>query len=79
MHNKILQVAIDTPLDSTFDYRYNESIANSSLPQRGQFVRVPFGKREVAGLIVSVNERSDVDPEKIRDVVEVRHQLSPLS
>ena len=79
MHNKILQVAIDTPLDSTFDYRYNESIANSSVPQRGQFVRVPFGKREVAGLIVGLNESSDIDPEKIREVIEVRHQISPLS
>lgn len=42
-------------------------------------MRAPFGKREVAGLIVGVNESSDIDPEKIREVIEVRHQISPLS
>ena len=79
MHNTILQIAIDTPLDTTFDYRYLESTENVEQPQIGQFVRVPFGKREVAGLIVGVNKTSDIDPQKIRDVIEVRHQITALS
>ncbi len=79
MHNRILQVAIDTPLDTTFDYRCSISEVTSEQPHRGQFVRVPFGKREVAGLIVGVTEHSDVPIEKMRDVIELRHQLSPLS
>ena len=69
MHNTILQIALDTPLDTTFDYRYLASTENSTQPQVGQFVRVPFGKREVAGLIVGVNKTSDIDPQKIRDVI----------
>lgn len=79
MHNRILQVVIDTPLDTTFDYRCSVSTITTEQPQLGQFVRVPFGKREVAGLIVGVTEHSDVPVEKMRDVIELRHQLSPLS
>ncbi|MEI6835151.1 MAG: hypothetical protein WCL28_14295, partial [bacterium] len=58
MHNTILQIAIDTPLDTTFDYQYLASTEKTEQPQVGQFVRVPFGKREVAGLIVGVNKSS---------------------
>ena len=79
MHNTILQIALDTPLDTTFDYRYVASTENVEPPLIGQFVRVPFGKREVAGLIVGVNKTSDVDPQKIRDVIELRHQITALS
>ena len=79
MHNTILQVAIDTPLDTTFDYRYLASTEKTEQPQVGQFVRVPFGKREVAGLIVGVNKTSDIDPQKMRDVIELRHQMTALS
>ena len=79
MHNTILQIALDTPLDTTFDYRYLASTENVEQPQIGQFVRVPFGKREVAGLIVGVNKTSDIDPQKIRDVIELRHQITALS
>ncbi|MEY3571371.1 MAG: hypothetical protein RIQ85_1491, partial [Pseudomonadota bacterium] len=42
-------------------------------------MRVPFGKREVAGLIVGVNKTSDIDPQKMRDVIELRHQMTALS
>jgi primosomal protein N' (replication factor Y) len=79
VHNTILQIALDTPLDTTFDYRYLASTENVEQPQIGQFVRVPFGKREVAGLIVGVNKTSDIDPQKIRDVIELRHQITALS
>lgn len=79
MHNTILQIALDTPLDTTFDYRYLASTENVEQPQIGQFVRVPFGKREVAGLIVGVNKTSDIDSQKIRDVIELRHQITALS
>jgi primosomal protein N' (replication factor Y) len=79
VHNRILQVAIDTPLDTTFDYRCSVSTISAEQPQLGQFVRVPFGKREVAGLIVGITEHSDVPVEKMRDVIELRHQISPLS
>jgi primosomal protein N' (replication factor Y) len=45
----------------------------------GQFAVVPFGRREVVGLILGVMDASDVPADKIRDVIAVRTQLSPLS
>ncbi len=78
MLTKILKVAIDTPLDTTFDYRWTQA-ATEAPPQPGQFARVPFGRREVAGLILEVLDRTDVEEDKLRDVIEIRHQVTPLS
>ncbi len=40
---------------------------------------VPFGPREVVGLIVDILEETDVPEEKLKDVLAVRTQLAPLS
>lgn len=79
MSKKILKVAIDTPLDTTFDYRWIPATTEPTTPQVGQFVRVPFGRREVTGLILEVLDRSDVDEDKLRDVIDHRHQIAPLA
>jgi len=76
---KILKVAIDAPLDTSFDYRWTPTTKDSALPQVGQFVRLPFGRREVTGLILDVLDSSDVEEDKLRDVIELRHQVPPLS
>lgn len=73
-----LQVVIDTPLDSLFDYRWQPGEADGH-PQVGQIAIVPFGRREVAAMIVAVKDSTDVPEDKIRDVIAVRHQLSPVS
>jgi primosomal protein N' (replication factor Y) len=73
-----LNIALDTPLNACFDYRWTGS-DEAQLPQVGQLVRVPFGPREVIGLIVGVADTTDVPLEKIKDVLEVRSQLAPLS
>jgi len=75
---RILQIALDTPLDRIFDYRWRRS-ADEVVPQVGQLAIVPFGHREVAGLIVGVAEDTDVPQNKLKDVVAVRSQLLPLS
>ena len=49
------------------------------MPQAGQFVRLPFGRREVTGLILEVLDSSQIDQDKLRDVIELRHQITPLS
>ena len=79
MQKKFLKIALDTPLDTTFDYRWTQASEDSPLPQTGQFVRVPFGRREVTGLILAVQDSTDIDEDKIRDVIELRHQLTPVS
>jgi primosomal protein N' (replication factor Y) len=79
----ILKVALDTPLNAVFDYRwqYGDSAdsGDGARPQVGQLALVPFARREVMGLIVGLAERSDVPVEKLKDALAVRHQLAPLS
>ncbi|MBZ2206403.1 primosomal protein N' [Massilia soli] len=73
----ILRVALDTPLDSCFDYRWR--CEPGTEPAVGQLALVSFGTREVVGLIVGVGQATDVAPEKLKDALAVRSQLAPLS
>jgi primosomal protein N' (replication factor Y) len=73
----LLKIALDTPLNACFDYRW-VGVA-PELPQIGQLALVPFGRREVVGLIVGLPDATDVPLEKLKDVIAVRSQLSALS
>lgn len=75
----ILKVALDTPLDFCFDYIWVAADADHARPLAGQLVLVPFGRREVVGLIVAVHESSDVPLDKLKKAITVRAQLAPLS
>ena len=77
MEQRILQIVLDTPLDRTFDYRWVRN-GDEALPQIGQLAIVPFGRREVAGLIIGLAEQTDVPEGKLKDVLAVRSQLAPL-
>ncbi len=79
MKQRILQIVIDTPLDSSFDYRWQAHDESEPTPQIGQLVQLSFCRREVVGLIVGTSAESDVAPGKLKDVQAVRHQLLPLS
>jgi primosomal protein N' (replication factor Y) len=72
----ILQVALDTPLDSCFDYRW--PCEPGAEPLVGQLALVSFGRREAVGLIVAVRHDTDVPLEKLKDALAVRSQLAPL-
>jgi primosomal protein N' (replication factor Y) len=72
----ILEVVIDTPLNSSFDYRW--VCQPGEEPLVGQLVLVPFARREVVGLIVAVKRETGVAPEKLKDALAVRSQLAPL-
>jgi primosomal protein N' (replication factor Y) len=73
----ILQLALDTPLNSCFDYRW--PCAPGDRPQVGQLALVNFANREIMGLIVAVKDDTDVPVDKLKDALAVRSQLSPLS
>lgn len=75
----IIKLALDTPLAIEFDYRWQPKSADEQSPKIGQLAQVPFGRREVIGLIIGVQNASDYAPEKIRDITAIRHQLPPLS
>ena len=74
MSHCILQIALDTPLDSLFDYRW--ACEPGSEPEVGQLALVNFGRREAVGLIVAVKHETDVPADKLKDALAVRSQLS---
>lgn len=87
MEHCILKVALDTPLDRFFDYRWplssvaNEAgeIVTSVLPQIGQLVLLSFGRQQLMGLVVAITDHTDVPDGKLKDALELRSQLPALS
>ena len=75
----IVTIALDTPLDNEFDYQWQPQSAGEPPPCIGQLAQVPFGRRQVIGLITAIKEVSDYEADKIRDIIAIRHALSPLS
>jgi primosomal protein N' (replication factor Y) len=73
----ILKIALDTPLNSCFDYRW--PCEPGAEPAVGQLALVSFGRREVVGLIVGVGHTTEVPADKLKDALAVRGQLAPLS
>jgi len=83
--HRILRIALDAPLDTLFDYRWpvpaqpQPDASAHALPQPGQLVIVPFGRREEVGLVVAVEDASEVAEDKLKDALALRTQLPPLS
>ena len=73
----ILEIALDTPLDSVFDYRWD--CEPGAEPLVGQLALVSFGRREQVGVIVAIKHETDVPVDKLKDALAVRSQLTPLS
>ena len=65
MTDEIIRVALDTPLRRTFDYLRD---ADSPAGMAGQRVRVPFGRREKIGFIVSIENQSEIDNAKLKRI-----------
>ena len=66
----IVRVAVLSPLRRTFDYLVTDEFA-AAPPQRGCRVSVPFGKREVIGLVIEQTHKSDFAIEKLKPVLAV--------
>ncbi len=71
---KILRVALDLPLDTLFDYLDG---GNSQL-KVGQRVLVPFGKRQVIGIILARTALSDVADSKLKPIIQGFGDEPPL-
>ena len=56
-------------LDKTFQYSVPEALAGLISP--GTQVIVPFGQRDIKGIVVSLSDSPRIDPEKIKDIKEV--------
>ena len=66
----IVRVAVLSPLRRTFDYLVTDEFA-AAPPQRGCRVSVPFGKREVIGLVIEQTHKSDFALEKLKPVLAI--------
>ena len=63
----IVQVAIDVPINRLFDYLWDAQSLGQQ-PERGMLVSVPFGKKDIVGVVINVSEESSYELDKIKKV-----------
>lgn len=68
--HSIIQVALPVPLRQLFDYLPAGDMSLDALTP-GRRVRVAFGKRQLVGIVVAVQPRSDVDPARLKPLLAV--------
>jgi len=66
----ILRLALPSPLRRLFDYLPPPLLAAGSL-QPGMRLRVPFGRRQMVGVLVEVTTHSDIEPAKLKAALEL--------
>ncbi len=69
----IVRVALDVPIFTLFDYTVDETVV------AGMRVVVPFGRRQMVGVVMECVESSDLSIERIKPVVQVLHDGAALS
>jgi primosomal protein N' (replication factor Y) len=70
----ILRVALDTPLDRLFDY-----LAPGAGPDAlGRRVRVPFGRRQMQGIVIELAERSELADAQLKPILDIDDRHPPL-
>jgi len=72
---KIVRVAIDVPVAKLFDYRADDATVGSV----GQRVVVPFGRKDVVGVVASIGNDSEVAPQRLKRIVRFLPEVPPLS
>jgi len=73
----ILRLALPSPLRRLFDYRAPDGVPPTAL-QPGMRLRVPFGRREVIGVLVEIADQSEVPEAKLKAALEVLDLQPPL-
>jgi primosomal protein N' (replication factor Y) len=66
--NTVLRVALPVPLRQFFDYLPSDI---SIVPKPGIRVEVPFGHRKMVGVIVEIDDKSDLPLEKLASVISI--------
>lgn len=77
MPDVILRLALPSPLRRLFDYRAPPGTSGKTFVP-GMRLRVPFGRRELIGILVEVTDTSDVPPDKLRPATALLDPVSPL-
>ncbi|QEY59753.1 primosomal protein N' [Pseudomonas sp. C27(2019)] len=73
MSELYLRIALPSPLRRLFDYRAPAQVAVAAW-QPGVRVRVPFGRRELIGILVETANTTTVPDNKIKDALELLDQ-----
>jgi len=71
---QIVRVALDIPLATLFDY----FLAENMTVVEGQRVVVPFGRKQVVGVVMECAVRSDLSAERIKAVAQILDDVPPL-
>jgi primosomal protein N' (replication factor Y) len=74
----ILHVAIDTPLRRHFDYLLPPNCEIHQLIP-GIRLRVPFGKKNTIGLLLAVDQQTDVESYKLKPAIEILDEKPVLT
>ena len=77
MPDAILRLALPSPLRRLFDYRAPPGVPRSALLP-GMRLRVPFGRRELIGILIEVTEHSEVPADKLKPALQLLDAQSPL-
>ncbi len=77
---QFLSVALPVPIRDTFTYRHSYADQPSPQPEHAQKIAppaigarvlVPFGRRELIGIITGIETSSNIPDEKLKDVLEI--------
>lgn len=77
MPDAILRLALPSPLRRLFDYLAPAGLARSAL-QPGMRLRVPFGRREMIGVLIEITDHSEVPADKLKPAIAVLDTEAPL-
>lgn len=72
-----LRLAIPSPLRRLFDYLPPQACEPATLTP-GVRVQVPFGRREVTGVLIEVTESTEVPPDKLKPAIAVLDSVPPM-
>lgn len=77
MPDVILRLALPSPLRRLFDYKAPAHLARTVFSP-GMRLRVPFGRREMIGVLVEVATHSEVPADKLKPAIALLDPVSPL-
>ena len=69
-----VKVIVDAPLPE-LDYM----LGDNPVPQKGDRVLVPLGKRKTVGIVTGVSETTQLETGRLRSVIRVFNEVAPLS
>jgi primosomal protein N' (replication factor Y) len=73
----ILRIALPTPLRRLFDYLPPVAGLDCT-PQTGVRIRVPFGRRELIGILIEIAEDSELPVSRLKPALDILDQTPPL-